>query len=99
MEYDGVRELFSYLAGRKSAGLKSELRVSADRSQLDGQGERDLLVQRGSAVGGGVLVLLKRIDLGVDGGLGAEDRGLANGSSVSFLCRVRVQSFLEACPC
>lgn len=64
---------YAYLARCECPGLKSELRVGTDRSQLDGEFERDLLIQVGRAVRGRILVLLESIDLRVDSGLGTEN--------------------------
>lgn len=73
--------LLTYLSRGKSASLEGQLGVGADRGQLLRDVQGDLLVARGGA-GGGVLVLGDGGDLGVLGGLVAEDRGLPDGGGV-----------------
>jgi hypothetical protein len=64
------------VAGLEGAGLEGLERVTADGGDLSGELENDVLVDLGSAVGGGVLMLGKSSDLGVDSlNGGAVNRG------------------------
>lgn len=74
---------FTYVAGGKSTGLDGQGRVGADGGELLRHVQGDLLVARGG-VRGRILVLGDGGDLGVGGGLVADDRGHADAGRVSL---------------
>lgn len=74
---------FTYIAGSKGTGLNGQGRIGADGGELLRNVQGDLLVARGG-IRGRILVLGDGSDLRVGGGLVADDRGLADGGSVSL---------------
>lgn len=76
----------TYVTGLEGSGHQGELRIGADRRQLNGQVESDLLVKISRAVRRGVLVLLQSGDLGIFGRLRFAESGCqTDGGSVPLL--------------